>query len=282
MQALDSYIKEVKTLPAAPRVLSELLSLLSQEESDASQVVELISFDPALTAKVLQRCNNAAAGLGGNITDLNDAVAKMGFNAIFRLVALVIGESMLGKAQKGYGIGPGQLWEHSAMTAVAAKTLAAKRGSLENVAFTAALLHDIGKLVLGAFLDDLEQSMPKLKGPSGLSFLQAEKSVLGAEHAEIGGRVLEGWNFPETLVGAVRNHHDPGQDQLHEQLAAYVHLGDVIAHCIKHSQKYEFYSGQTQPEALQILEISPREMEAFVIETGNVLQTSSGFTRTKT
>ena len=66
MQALDHYINEIKTLPPAPRVLSQLLVLLNEEEAHASQIVELIMYDPALTAKVLQRCNNAATGLGRN------------------------------------------------------------------------------------------------------------------------------------------------------------------------------------------------------------------------
>jgi putative nucleotidyltransferase with HDIG domain len=281
MQALDNYINEIKTLPPAPRVLSQLLVLLNQEEVDASQIVELIKFDPALTAKVLQRCNNAAAGLGGSISNLDEAVAQVGFNAIYRLVAMVTGEAILGSEQKGYGIAAGEMWEHSAMTAVGAKVLAARVGGDENLAFTSALLHDIGKLVLGVFLEDSEETIFRRKGPSGLSFLEAEKSVLGVEHAEIGGRVLEEWNFPKNLVGAVRHHHNPAQDRLHEQSAAFVHLGDIIAHCLGQNQKYESFEERAQAEALQILEISPKEMDGLVLETDAALKQCGGFTRTK-
>jgi putative nucleotidyltransferase with HDIG domain len=281
MQALDNYINEIKTLPPAPKVLARLLTLLSQEDADAGQIVDLIAIDPALTAKVLQRCNNAASGLAAPVCDLDDAVGLVGFNAIYRLVAMVIGESVLSRQQRAYGLGPGALWEHSAITGVAAKVLAAKLGGDENLAFTAALLHDIGKLVLGAFLEDSQQSIPRLKGPSGLSFLEAEKSVLGVQHAEIGGRVLEAWNFPKNLVTAVWYHHDPTQGQLHEQLAAYVHLGDVIAYCVGQDVKFESYAGRTQPEALQILEISPREMDMLVGETDTALLKCGGFVRTK-
>ena len=101
------------------------------------------------------------------------------------------------------------------------------------------------------------------------------------EHAEIGGQVLKGWNFPEDLVSAVWHHHNPGQDRLHEQLAAYVHLGDIIAHCLRQGQKYEFYALRTQAEALQILQIIPQDMDTFVFETDAALKRSSGFTRTK-
>ena len=218
MQALDNYINEIKTLPPAPRVLSQLLVLLNEEESHAGQIVELISFDPALTAKVLQRCNNAAAGLGGSISSLDEAVTQVGFNAIYRLVAMVTGETLLGSEQKGYGIAAGEMWEHWVMTAVAAKLMAGKLGGEENVTFTAALLHDIGKLVLGSFLEGSDETVFRRKGPSGISLLEAEKAVLGVEHAEVGGRVMEEWNFPKNLVNAVRHHHNPAQGRPNEQL----------------------------------------------------------------
>ena len=277
---MDNYINEIKTLPPAPRVLSQLLVLLNEEEAHAGQIVELIAYDPALTAKVLQRCNNAATGLGGTVSDLNEAVAQVGFNAIYRLVAMVTGEALLGLEQKGYGIAAGEMWEHSVMSAVAARVMASKLGGEENVAFTAALLHDIGKLVLGTFLEDSEQTVFRTKGPSGLSLLEAEKEVLGVEHAEIGGRVLEEWNFPETLVNAVRHHHNPAQARPHEQLAAYVHLGDIIAHCLGQAQKYESFATRTQAEALQILEISPKEMDTLILETDTALKQCGGLIRT--
>ena len=81
------------------------------------------------------------------------------------------------------------------------------------------------------------------------------------EHAEIGGRVLARWNFPDNLVNAVRYHHDPAQARPHEQLASYVHLGDIIAHCLGQAHGYESFAVRARPEALEILEISPMEIE---------------------
>lgn len=281
MQALDNYISEIRTLPPAPRVLSELLMLLGEEETPYARIVELVSYDPALTAMVLQRCNSAAYGFAGGVSDLDDAVKKIGFNTIYRLVALALGEGILASAAPGYGIAPGALWEHSATAAVAARLLAEKHGGEENLAFTSALMHDVGKLALSVFLQDSDRSIPCLTGPSGLSFLEAERAVLGVEHAEIGGRVLEGWNFPSPLVNAVRYHHDPAQDRLHEQLASFVHVGDVIAHCIGQSQEFAFYAHRIQPEALEILGVRAEEMDGLVQETNGALKQCSGLIRTK-
>jgi putative nucleotidyltransferase with HDIG domain len=269
MQTLDNYINEIKTLPPAPRVLSQLLVLLNDTRAHASRIVELIAFDPALTAKVLQRCNNAASGR--SVSDLDEAVKQVGFNAIYRLVGIVIGEGLLGSEQQGYGIGRGELWEHSVTTALAARVIARKLGGEENLAFTAGLLHDIGKLVLGSFLEGSRQLVLKETGPSGHSFLEAEKAILGVEHAEIGGRVLARWNFPEDLVSAVWHHHNPVQARPYEQLAAYVHLGDIIAHCLGLAQGYESFAVRPQPEALEILEISPKEIDTLVLETDAAL-----------
>ena len=282
MRTLDNYINEIKTLPPAPRVLSQLLVLLNEVDSHAGQIVELIAFDPALTAKVLQRCNSAASGLGRPISDLNEAVTQVGFNAIYRLVAMVVGEGLLGSEQPGYGIATGQLWEHSVTTALAARVVARKMDGPENLAFTAALLHDVGKLVLGTFLESCRQSVLTETGPSGHSFLEAEKAILGVDHAEVGGRVLAQWNFPENLVSAVRHHHNPAQARPHEQLAAYVHLGDIIAHCLGQAQGYGSFALRPQAEALQILEISPKEIDTLVLETDTFLQQCPGLTRIAT
>jgi putative nucleotidyltransferase with HDIG domain len=280
MQALDNYIKEIKTLPPAPRVLSRLLVLLNDAEGHASQIVELIAVDPALTAKVLQRCNNAAFGLAGSVANLDEAVTLLGFNTIYRLVAMAVGEGLLSAKQEGYGIDGGGLWEHSLTTAVAARVVARKLGAEDTLAFTAALLHDIGKLVLGAFLEGCQPSVLEHTGPSGLSFLEAEKTVLGVEHAEIGGRVLEEWDFPENLVNAVRHHHNPAQARPHEQLAAYVHLGDIIAHCLGQAQGFDSFAVRTRLDALEILEINPKEIDTLILETDGALKTCAGFIQT--
>ena|ERR1039458_10042207 len=281
MQTLDNYIDGIKTLPPAPRVLAQLLTLLNQDEANADEIVALIALDPALTAKVLQRCNSAASGLGRCISDLDEAVGQLGFNAIYRLVAMVVGEGMMASAQQGYGIGTGELWEHSVTTAVAARVLARKLNGKDNLAFTSGLLHDIGKLVLSTFLEDFQPAVHQETGPSGRSFLETEKALLGVDHAEIGGRLLTRWNFPEPLVAAVQHHHSPAQARGDGQLAAYVHVGDIIAHCLGPARGFNSFAVRTQPEALEILEISPKEIEMLVLETDMALQKCTGFSRTR-
>lgn len=265
MQALDNFIDEIKSLPPAPLVLTQLMTLLRDTEVSSGQIVELISFDPALTAKVLQRCNSAA--MGRSASDLDEAVAQIGFNAIFRLVATVVGEGMLGGEQPGYGIGRGELWEHSVAAALAARAVGRRTGVDENLAFTAGLLHDIGKLVLSTFLEGAEEALVKTSVPSGLSFLEAEKAILGVEHAEIGGRVLTRWNFPPDLCAAVWHHHHPSAAGEHEKLASCVHMGDLVAHCLGQAQGYVSFAVRPEPSVLEVLRLDAEDVDTLILDT---------------
>ena len=277
MQTLDDYINQVRTLPPAPRVLTQLLGLLKEHDGFRPRIVELITYDPALTAKVLQRCNNAAAGLAEPVHYLPDAVTRLGFNEIYRLVAVVIGKSTLGAAQQGYGMLTGELWRHSVVAAVAAKVVALTLGEDENLAFTAALLHDIGKLVLSPSVARTYPAVSRAIALSGHSFLEAEKSIIGVEHAEVGGRVLARWNFPDNLVQAVWHHHDPIQARPYEQLAACVYVADMIAHFMGHGHGFQAHAVRGRGEALEILEITPREIESFIVETDSALKAANWF-----
>jgi len=276
MQILDDYINKVKSLPPAPRLLPQLLRLLNEDDVDAGQVVDLITYDPGLTAKLLQRCNSAALGLSSPVHELSQAVAILGFNKIYRLVAVVIGEGMLGNAQHGYGIDSGELWEHSATTAIAAKVIAERLGADEDLAFTAALLHDIGKVVLNGFLEGAYEPVLEQTGASGKSFVETEKTILGVEHSEVGGRVLARWHFPENLVQAVWHHHDPAEACPHQQLAGYVYLADLVAHCLGQAQGIQSFAVRGRPEVLEMLEITPREIERFILQTSAAVEEAHG------
>ena len=113
MNELDDYINRVKRLPPAPRVLPQLLQLLGQPEVASEKVVNLITYDPALTASVLQLCNSAFFGLGTPVSDVAEAVTQLGFQQIYRLVVAASSSRTLTPPQKGYAIDQGELWKHS-------------------------------------------------------------------------------------------------------------------------------------------------------------------------
>jgi len=275
MQKLDDYIDRVKTLPPAPRILVQLLVLLQEDNIDTDRIVKLITFDPVLTAKVLQRCNSAAVGLAQRVRDIAHAVIIVGHNEIYRLAASAVAETTLGEAQRGYGIAAGGLWQHSVVASVAARLIALRVGGDENLAFTATILHDIGKLVLSSALEEQYGVVEVATTQSEQSLVEIEKILLGVEHSEVGGRLLQRWSFPEDLVDSIWHHHDPAQSAQYRELSACIHTGDAVAHALGHG--YQARPVQPRPEALEMLTLTQEDFQQVVTQTETSLRNLKWF-----
>ncbi len=272
MQELDDYINKVKSLPPAPRILPELLSLLRKDDIDADRVVKLIAFDPGITAAVLRLCNSAYFAGASPASDLQEAVTRLGFRQVYQLVAAVSGSKMLGPAQKGYGIDAGELWEHSVVSAVASQLIARNCGEDESLAFTATLLHDIGKIVLAEALEHIYTDLVENSQSEQTPLIETEKRLLGVQHAEIGGRLLARWNFPENIVNAVWFHHQPSGAQAHQRLASFVYLGNMVAYFMGYGFGHHAFALRGRTEALDILNLKPECLPEYMIKTFEQLQ----------
>jgi len=273
MQAIDDYINSVRFLPAAPRVVPELMKLLNQTDVDSSKVVKLVSFDPALTANVLRICNSAYFGAATPTSDLQEAVTRLGFQQVYQLVAAATGARMLGAAQPGYGFDQGELWKHSVAVAVTAQLMAKKLGDDENLVFTAALLHDIGKIILSQALQSVYPKLVKETEINQQSLLESEKKILGVQHAEVGARLLERWKFPPSIVSAVWFHHTPKGAGKHQRLAAYVYMADMIAHFMGHGYGHMAFALRGRSDALTILGITSESIPQFLMESFDQINT---------
>jgi putative nucleotidyltransferase with HDIG domain len=267
MQELDEYINRVKHLPPAPLVLPKLLPLLGKLDTDSSQIVEVIMYDPSLTASVLQLCNSAFFASATPATDIKEAVNRLGYNQVYKVVAAVSGSRALSSAQKGYGFGAGELWKHSVAAAVAAQIIAEDLNDDANTAFTAALLHDIGKVILAEALEHVYIKLVQETETNQQSLLETEKKLLGVQHAEIGGRLLFNWKFPESLVAAVWHHHQPDAAVEHQRLASFVYLGNMVAHFMGFSFGHQAFAFRGRSEALSILKLTPENLPQYMLKT---------------
>lgn len=266
-QRLDDYIDRMTTLPPAPVIVPQLLHLLNQSEVDSSRVVSLIACDPALTAAVLRLCNSAFFASSTAVSDLSEAVMRIGFDQVYEFVVAIVGARAMRPRQKGYGIDEGELWKHSVATALAARCMARARGADEGLVFTAAILHDIGKIVLAQALEERYEKLISEIQANQASLLESEATVLGVQHAEIGGRLLARWNFPAGLVVAVWNHHNPTAAVGHEQLASFVYLGNMIAHFMGFGYGHQALALRGRAEALGFVAMQPQELPHYIIET---------------
>jgi len=267
MQAIDDYISSVRHLPPAPRVVPDLMRLLNQPDVDSSKIVKMISFDPSLTANVLRICNSAYFGAAVPTSDLQEAVTRLGFQQVYQLVAAATGAKLLGSAQVGYGLEQGELWKHSVAAAVAAQIVARKLGDDENLVFTATLLHDIGKIVLTHSLNGMYAKLIKETETNQQSLLEAEKKLLGVNHAEVGGQLLNRWKFPPNIVSAVWFHHTPKGAGTHQRLACHVYLGNMIAYFMGYGYGHVPFALKGRGEVLATLDLAPESVPKFMMET---------------
>jgi putative nucleotidyltransferase with HDIG domain len=172
----------------------------------------------------------------------------------------------------GYAAEGGELWRHSLTTAMAAETLAKSNLPINiepPVAFTAGLLHDIGKLVFNHVLDENTQSAVRTQiKDGGLTRTEAEKVVLGADHGEVGAHLLRGWKLPEDIVEAVANHHQPvSQPAL--RLSAVTHVANCLAHLVGSTLGWEGYAVRADTATTEALGLTPRNLEDLMIAVHN-------------
>ena len=219
--------KSIINLPTLPTVVARMLEMLDNPRTSASQVGRLISGDQVLTAKLLKLANSAFYAFPQPISTVNLAVVVLGFNIIKDLViGISVIESFSREADDYFDVM--KFWEHSIGCGVAARMLARMHGyRVSGEAFTAGLLHDIGKLVMR---EHLKAEFLEVLGRArrGGSFVEAEREVLGVTHAEIGSWLAERWNFPPVLREAILYHHEPGKAEREPTLTAITHFADVL------------------------------------------------------
>ena len=219
---------QVKSFPGMPATAAKLMKMLEDSDSTAAQIEEVLRYDAGLTANILKLTNSAYFGTPSKISSVKQAIMMLGWKRLLQLVMTMCMSTVMKKPVAGYDLPQGELWRHSVAVSVAAEAVvkALKIPQAEEV-FTAALLHDVGKLILGGFVkDDIEQIQAMVV--KGIPFEIAEYVVIGTDHAEIGARILKKWDFPEGLVNAVGWHHSPETCENHCILSDIVHIANTI------------------------------------------------------
>ena len=266
MQKLDEYLDQVKQLPPAPRLVPQLLSLLSRPNTESGKVVDLISHDPSLTAAVLRTCNSAFFAGATPVTTLPDAVTRVGYQSVYNLVVSISSAKTM-SVDAVFGVDVNKLWDHSVTSAVAAQIIARDLGDDENTVFTGALLHDIGKLVFSSAEREKYADLVKKSATEQSSLAVAEKSAFGFDHAEIGARLMVRWKFPMPLVACVWFHHHPANAKGFERMASYIYLGNMISHFIGHGAGPQSFVLQGREDAQKILDLAPDRLPQYMTRT---------------
>ncbi len=210
MSIRDLVIKRIPDIPALPAAATRVLHLVQDPDIGIGAIMEAIEYDPVLTTEVLRLANTAYFAGPRTVGTLRDAGVLFGTERILQLVLATSVFPIARQPLLGYDLPAGQLIRHSMAVAIGAEQMATLCGRpAPDHTFTAGLLSDIGKIVLGSFLEVDAQPIVQLANGEGLSFEVAERQVLGIDHAEVGALLLEAWNVPENIIDVVRWHHDP-------------------------------------------------------------------------
>jgi len=232
-------------------------------------ISNVIQYDPAITAGVLKTCNAAYFGLKNPAESIKDAVNILGTDQIIELVLLKSGVKALSGRQKGYGLEGGDMWRHSVSSAMIAKQIAINFSlKNKNTIFTAAILKDIGKTILGSHISDSSKTIKHLVKSKGLSFIEAEKEVLGIDHAELGAIIAKMWKFSPRMIKIILHHHLTDEKMIKDQEVATIHLADCICMMMGQGVGADGLSYRFKEQAMKELGLSADDVSIIIAEFG--------------
>ncbi len=255
-------ILAVRDLPTLPKVLEEVSRLVERSDSSTEEVAKLISMDQVLSAKVLKMVNSPVYGFPGRISSIQHALVLLGFNVLRSIIVStsvfeVMTENMVG------------LWEHSLGCALACGAMARMLGLKDAEEYSVAgLLHDLGKVVATVQLPDLKTDIEKLVAERDLSYLEAEREVLGFGHDRINAWLADYWKLPANIKEGLAYHHKPHLARLYPQMASVTHLGDFMVRVFEYGFSGDVGVPYLEPEALKTLKIKPAQFERLLDHLG--------------
>jgi putative nucleotidyltransferase with HDIG domain len=278
-QVAQEIFDEIDQIPALPRAASQVMQLTRDPDCSADRLSHVISADQGLTANLLKLCNSAFYGLPRTIGSVKQAIMYLGFHTVRTLVLTSSLFDMFRNQPGGYGFEPGGgLWKHSLATALSAQLLARRiQPALTETAFTAGLLHDLGKLVLIRRFRDSYFTVEERVIREGIPLTAAERDVIGYDHAFVGGKIADRWAFPRDLSAAIALHHEPARMKGFSPLVVTTHLGNVIARRNGFGIEGQTFPADLSPPALEVVDMREDDLDEFGAKLNTALEQASEF-----
>jgi len=223
-------IKSIKRLPTLPIIFEKVLETIDDPRSSARILEDTIKNDQSISAKVLSMSNSAYYGYAKRVSDLSRAIVILGFDMVKNIALSVSVFSMFPHDSESTTFDKEKFWLHSIACGYLGKIIADYSNYSEpDKAFIACLLHDIGKVVLLSHFERDFLDAIKLMDTEKINLRDAEKRIFGFDHAEVGSWLGEKWDFPEELLSAIKNHHNPERSPIrHANLTCITSLANII------------------------------------------------------
>ena len=248
-------VEEIGEIPTLPVIIQTISDIVNDPDSSASDLAKVIASDVGLSGKILKLANSAAFGFSREISEIQHAIALLGFRQTQALALSVpVFENLIKLASFDFQ----SFWSHSLRCATLSKLLStALSGRDLDSTFVAGLLHDIGQVVFAMSVSGKQEEANRLQANTHIGPIEAEEKVLGVTHAEIGYHLGEHWLLPPTLTAAIRYHHSPELQPQPHDISGIVFLANSF--CEMHTaqlRETEHFDEKTQ-KVLSDLNISP-------------------------
>ncbi len=204
----DKIISGIDKLAPLPITLQRLVAMLGDENVNMKDVIGVIEYDPAIASNIIRVANSPAYAGRFQIERLRDAVVHLGINTLLDMALGGYLRSLKVSAPM-YDLSENDLWLHAAASSLAAKAIFQETHNtrIPQLATIAALVHDIGKLLMVRYMDGKVSDILNLSKAKAISFVEAEKELFGCDHAEVGKAMAQKWSFPVPIVEAIQLHH---------------------------------------------------------------------------
>ena len=273
MMDVRRIVKGIAGLKPIPHVVNKIMAITQEPDSSMAELAEVISFDAMATANLLKAANSAYYGCSKKFDSIRQAIVFLGMEEVVDLVLMTCSAENLNRPQKGYGLTTGELWRHSVASALLARKLAAAKAMADvHFIFTAALLKDIGKVVLQQHVTEGLQKILELVSEGDCSFREAEKAVIGIDHAELGAMVARVWQFSPKMVEIIANHHQPAQATQAREETAVVYVGDLLCMMMGINSGLDGLAYRFDQQTIQSIGMSPTDLQTVIADFAEDLQ----------
>lgn len=282
MNLEKSILQSIQKLPSFPAVIQQAIQLIHDPKSSAKDVVEVIQYDQSITVEVLKLCNSAYFGLRRKVHSLREALVMIGLDQLLEMILCRESSRFFYNPCKGYDLEYGALWRHSIVSALLSGIISKRLNhEMTPTHFTAALIHDIGKVVLSEFVEDYFGEIKQVMEKESLTFIEAEKEVLGIDHAELGGRIVEKWNFPSVIASCVRFHHYPFSTSEDQEMVHLIYLCDMVAMTTGIGGGADGLSYHAYEEVMRQYQLKEKDIESFIVQMEDQFHTVGKMLRIK-
>ncbi len=269
---LEHVLNRIQALPPLPTSALRVIALTKNPATSVRELETVIAQDPALAAGMLRQANSSYYGYARRISSLQEAIVVLGFQATQGLAMVSAVAPLLKTNLNGYEIEQEGLWKHSMLTAMTAKRLCQKlKFPFGDVAFTAGLLHDIGKVIISIYVQEVGPYLLKKVGEAKLSYVELEEKVIGYNHATVGGLLAKRWNLPEDLVASISYHHFPSGAGNYAELASVIHVANGLSNSLGIGGGVDSFLNPLQQESLENLSLKESDLELLMEGLGDLL-----------